>query len=525
MDYNIDNYNTNELLEILELDEPNINQILTKTEKLIKRFTEEDDTNKVVFFLQMQERLLNYIKSISDDNDSDSSQNEDIDNEQFDEWNKYEALPQEDNIQRNKITNRMNKVDIYNNQHLPMKRQHLGVSNTYDLNVAQGVINPTLKNVTERFINIDSQYRQLSSALESNTNYTLDLSDSLTKVLSLRLYSIQIPYTWYSIDYAYGNTCFWVFNNNSTFKISIEPGNYTSVTFRDALNQSFLNAGFMSDTSPFIVIYNETNGKITLNLNGWKDPNGNDILTKQKSNDSSEEELDENYAYFIFLDITGTFNCYENTNTSSCGYGTKGQTLSGTLGWLMGFRQITSQVYTEGNVAESLLNLAGPKYFIIMLDDYNQNHVNNSLVTITELSNKLAIPNYYNTSQPYTCIPDERAKKDIQTILPSAPRTLTTAQIYTINEIKKNRQYTTTFRAKPPSTTNTFAIIPIKGAGNFGEVYTDFSGSLQDNKRVYFGPVTIDRFSVKLLDDRGNIVDLHGLDWSMSIISENLYQY
>ena len=53
----------------------------------------------------------------------------------------------------------------------------------------------------------------------------------------------------------------------------------------------------------------------------------------------------------------------------------------------------------------------------------------------------------------------------------------------------------------------------------------DFGGSLQDNKRTYFGPVNLERLHVKLLDDKGNLLNLNGLDWSLTLISENLYQY
>ena len=42
----------------------------------------------------------------------------------------------------------------------------------------------------------------------------------------------------------------------------------------------------------------------------------------------------------------------------------------------------------------SLLNLNGTKYFILVLDDYNQNHINNGLITITELSKTLPLPSY-----------------------------------------------------------------------------------------------------------------------------------
>lgn len=112
------------------------------------------------------------------------------------------------------------------------------------------------------------------------TDYTMDLSDPLTNVLSLRLYSIQIPYTWYTIDYIYGNTCFWVTNSGAsgknTFKIFIEPGNYIPSEFCTAINNAFTNAGFTNVIIPFpnIASYNSNNAKITLNLFNWIDPTG-----------------------------------------------------------------------------------------------------------------------------------------------------------------------------------------------------------------------------------------------------------
>ena len=51
------------------------------------------------------------------------------------------------------------------------------------------------------------------------------------------------------------------------------------------------------------------------------------------------------------------------------------------------------------------------------------------------------------------------------------------------------------------------------------------SCSLQENKRVYFGPVNLVRMRVTLIDDMGNIVNLNGADWNITLISEILYQY
>jgi hypothetical protein len=195
-----------------------------------------------------------------------------------------------------------------------------------------------------------------------------------------------------------------------------------------------------------------------------------------------------------------------------------------------------------------------------VLDDFNQNHINNGLITITEISKKLAMPSYFNTSQPYICVSNssnpltnllnnattaEAIARGItadnafglldkinvgygqrQVLLPSAPRTLTNAQLYTINEITKNREQNTTFRGKAPTNTDTFALIPIKKGGmSTGDLYVEFGGSMQDNKRVYFGPVSVDRMRIKLVDDRGYTVDLHGAEWCFTIIAELLYQY
>lgn len=565
VDYNVDNYTVTELFEILGLDDPTSDEIIDITNKFINRFTNEKRGDLVNFFQLMQTKLLRYMKNLeTSGTDAEYTPNE----KQTELWYKFQALPQNDNIQKDKITNRIQKIDIYDNNHVPMNREQLGVSNNFQVPVAQDTLNPNLENITSRFINLDSQFRQAAGGSESmSTNYTMDLSDPLTNVLSLRLYSIQIPYTWYTIDYIYGNTCFWVTNTGNTFKIFMEPGNYSPTEFCSALNNAFVSVGFVppSDPSPSIASFNPNNGKITLNLNGWNDPANNPIKTITQYSETFDSETD---AYFTFFDITGTRSCYESGTYPCAASGNQGHTFDGTLGWLMGFRLPLQPIFTGGNTPQGILNLYGTKYFIVVLDDYNQNHINNGLITITELSKTLPLPAYYTGSQPYICSPNVtnlpslldinavgnlsnitpaeavslginpdnlfnslQDKLDfgtgkVEQILPSAPRTLTQAQIYTINEIIKNRNKTISFRSKAPTNSDTFAIIPIKyGSMSTGQLYTEISGQFQDNKRIYFGPVDIDRLRITLLDDKGNVVDLHGGDWCITLISENLYQY
>ena len=220
----------------------------------------------------------------------------------------------------------------------------------------------------------------------------------------------------------------------------------------------------------------------------------------------------------------------------------------------MGYRLPSVQVLTTGNVAPAILDLIGTKYIILVLDDYNQNHINSGLVTITETSKTLKMPSYYSPDLPYTCSralseninqqlqqlqqtqannPDliltenlDPTYKTFPTMLPSAPRILTQSQIYTINEIVKNNDNNTNYRTKAPTNTDVFAILPIKTSGSsIGDLLVEFSGSLQDNKRTYFGPVNVERMRIKLVNDKGNVMNLNGADWSITIIAELLYQY
>jgi hypothetical protein len=114
-----------------------------------------------------------------------------------------------------------------------------------------------------------------------------------------------------------------------------------------------------------------------------------------------------------------------------------------------------------------------------------------------------------------------------QIVLPSAPRTLTQSQIYTINEINKNNNNLTNYLSKAPTTSDILAILPVKTSAGVptGSLLVEFSGSLQDNIRTYFGPVHIERLNVKLLDDKGNVLNLNGNDWCVTLVCECLYQY
>ena len=162
-----------------------------------------------------------------------------------------------------------------------------------------------------------------------------------------------------------------------------------------------------------------------------------------------------------------------------------------------------------------------------MIDDFNQNHLNSSLVNITDIDTTLSLPDYFNTDIPNVCAPDPELNNTISPFyVQSTPRTLTQAQLYSINQILENRKTTYKTRITGPTTTNVLGIIPIKKQGlTSGDMMVDLGSSLAYNTRSYFGPVNITRMRVALQDDMGRVVNLHGANWSVSILVESLYQY
>jgi hypothetical protein len=537
-DTNVDSYTLSELLTILGLDYPDPNSITQKTNELINKY-KNSKPEVSAFFKEVQSQLLQYSSDLDDPKNKDTAKYPSGE-KQIKNIYENEYLAQDDKNQVDKITDRKQKIKVFGNEHVPMNREELGVSNTYNVPIAQDKLNPKLENVTTRFINLDSQFRQSSSSTESSSSdYTLDLSDYLPNVLSMKLYSFQVPFCWYVIDEAYGNTCFWItYDITTSVPITINSGNYTFSEFVTNLNNSFSSAGFtFPNTTPVNtpVSYSNNTGKITLNLNGGVYA-GNPSFTITTS------------TKITFFDYSAKLQC---PNSDKCV--SKGFYINQTLGWVMGFRVPYVNVSATGNTASSILDLNGTKYLILIVDDFNQNHINNGLVSITEFSNTLKVPSYYSPDLPYTCSQttsntatltgsfNNYATSDIgllvadklniginkyPRILPSAPRVLTQSQIYTINEIIKNNDKTTNFRAKAPTNNDIFAILPVKTSGlQTGTLIVETSGSLQENKRIYFGPVNIERLRVKLVDDKGNVLNVNGADWTFTLICECLYQY
>jgi len=194
IDTNVGNYTLSELLTIvgIENEEVTEDEIMRKTDKLINQFKQKNPQLSV-FFKGVRSQLLQYAAGLEYQSDDDLGEivvttdddkmvegfgnmsNEAIyplGEKQVSDWYENENLTQTDQNQVNKITQRKQKIGVFGNDHVPMKRQQIATTDTFRLPVKQDSLNPNLKNTVSRFVNLDSQFRQYTSGIDSmSTDY------------------------------------------------------------------------------------------------------------------------------------------------------------------------------------------------------------------------------------------------------------------------------------------------------------------------------------------------------------------
>jgi hypothetical protein len=224
-----------------------------------------------------------------------------------------------------------------------------------------------------------------------------------------------------------------------------------------------------------------------------------------------------------------------------------------TIGWILGFRDLTeyplgyeyvekdsndntityysntrsSYTYNRSlNIAtivgDTTVSVNLYNYFMIVLNDYVQNHLNDGLVGIAPAKTVVQSSSYANRST-YTCDPVTGKEIFVGTTVNNNQNTAN--QIYAENQKKLSVQPQAKVYSSGPSVQDVFAIIPLN-VGNIpnGSVYVETGSGLQKQERVYFGPVNISRMNIKLVTDRGDTVDLNGSDWSCTFQCDQYYQ-
>jgi len=271
--------------------------------------------------------------------------------------------------------------------------------------------------------------------------------------------------------------------------------------------------------------------------------NGTDAsgTTFTANGDNIETRITVNKTYTA-LDYNIVF--FDPLSFAKCGTGISSiqtATWDTTLGWILGFQQNTTYIlsdaddtYKTTNTTTNIVSLQGNttintnlyNYLLMSLDDFNQNRLNDGVVTIATKDMTIRPPSYSRASN-FICDP-VTGEKVLNTAYDPSAKRLTQNQLYSATEIA-NSQNTSSIITNANINSNSFgagpfekdvfAMIPLKASTlQNGQSFIEFGGSLQSQERDYFGPIDLERMTVKVKTDRGNILDLNGSNWSFSII-------
>ena len=541
-DLNIEDYTVEELYKLFELPSPiSAESILAKLNSLIDKFLSQNNPDFVVFLEQARAKLLKNLDPdqlnppVFQESNDDTLASDVLDNE-------YWSNSKSENIPNRKDMTRIVSQQPYS----VLQRERLNIQQQKDIEYVQGQLNPDLKNTFIRLLNIDSHYREIvdisqnlcappdspaagatnwkglsrknNIELDSPSNFTFDLSEPLSNVEEIQLNDVQIPRAWYVFDDAYGTNSF-IYDD---IVYILQPGNYNgnelAVAILAAENES---GGLFSAASapPPVVTYNPSQNKMQVKL-----------------------ELGKK---MIFYSESAGIQplCTKNGLGGKRDYN---------LGWLMGFRkkEITGLGTGVNDTipVSGLVDTFGTKYLYIVLDDFNKNRISYNLLGMTNNRDNFKLPSYYNPNTMATeCKTENLVEAKARPCRKGTPAdkeffpvdNLTKAQQYTANSIIQAQQSKSQDRYFSPNNPNILAKIPVTGVVNyntntgagdgnhstlFGQLSIDHS-VIFNNKRTYFGPVTIKRLNVQLINDKGYNVNMNNMDWSMSLKIKQLYQY
>ena len=606
-DLDANNYSRKELLSLCDIPGDGSDVSIIKATNA--RILQYDDNPPVKqFFEDIQHKLLGKQKE-SFENWHDIKDVEGVEEDQEgDEFDEEEQEEEESPFQEDDdIGKGLDAEDIYARQHemgsdppvparsnwklgitdkttssIPVQQQtYLGAREVKQVPFAQGTINPRVKNMTQRIINLDSQYRSMPGGVSykyptpgCSTNYSVTLSESLKNSMSITLNSYEIPYSWVGIDPLRGN-------NKLAVKIecnvpgvgptvvwscvTFNAGNWSLGSISDVLASPGTPPGTPTPagswSSNIFACATTVPPFITLSVNS-------DGFVEVVFNVDSLVPVTMTI-YFWGVEVEK--HCSHKCTAISNNY-------QNSLGWLLGFRtQSVTMVAVDANVPSTSVTASafpvwartdgtvGPSsadnklvdwkmtqyipYIYIVLEDHNKNHNNKGVLNIIPAASVLNLPTYakptgmkkYDSDDKLTVgVCESSGSKPDDDVQPSYyngevvggiyqdPQHLTQAQLYTIAAIKNNRTFRSPYSIPTgPSDSDILAKItlPSLDYSKFGKFIPDNGGSLQLNTRAYFGPVDLDRFTIKLIDNNGNLVNLNNRDWSFTLRVEQLYQY
>ncbi len=352
------------------------------------------------------------------------------------------------------------------------------------------------------------------SLFDRPSNFTVNLSEPIKNVVGISIKNIELPHSWDVFSENEGTNIFYVKPaNDDIIKIIIPKGSY------------HYNDTFGTDIN-LITILNTA-------INDSSLSNGDLVFSYKGSNNIN---IKNNSGKFM------TIYWHREESNDVCGYSGQGTRVNYNLGWLLGFRKTLIGLADDGEkIGTAKLNLRGTKYVYISLDEFSNNKAPDSCISYENNTATFNMPSYFvkTTMQPdvFSGKVDETNKCYVE---PDSPPgncgkkrrnpdsidNLTSAQRYTIENLRNALSVPKKNQYRSPIISNYFAKVQLRFNTTVSpavQYTTERRVEASQEKREYFGPITLRKFHIRLLNERGNEINMNEDNWSFTLLIDQLY--
>tara|TARA_A100001011_G_C14303041_1_gene841745 strand:- start:32 stop:1300 length:1269 start_codon:yes stop_codon:yes gene_type:complete len=416
---------------------------------------------------------------------------------------------------------------IYHTNHIPQT--------SFPTNLTAGCINPLRRTAYHQIVNINSRFRD-DYYITPSTDFFVTIPGLPNKITSMRLIKVTLPKFIYTVNYKTGSDNFYIkIDSNQGERLFIPSGSYSGQQISEAINKQ-LNQYIAKYGLHHNIIqthYSVITGKICFNIN-WS-LNINEVTLCFNYVEPCKSRVD-------CSGILATNFCKNDEIFSQ-----KPNTLYEdqlTLGWLLGFRgqyvyRTPKVATTDPTIGKFLTTGIDPNKGLSRKQLKNLSNITPRRARLTEVKNNgmQYLEQTYNCCDPSGQMFESRDISFCYTIQPYGnvvkPPIITTDPsnnfcAESIYDPIGNRYFLLSINDFQNNHTRAL-ISPMQDEALhdshiLGKLYGPCCDCYVDtNPRIYFGPTSINRLHIKLLDEFGRIVDLNNGDFSFSLELEILY--
>jgi len=363
---------------------------------------------------------------------------------------------------RKRILNSMGVTDIAESKNA------VNLPLTYENPYEKDNTNPFVTREVPALISLNTRFILNDNNSYSTHDYTVNLTEKIQRVKSISISDIYLPTTWYTIASENEGTIEFTVNSITT-KCIIPKGTYTILTLITAVNDEV---------------------------------EGGDIFEYDADTDKVRASLGTG--------DTLTVTIYDHD------WGFRKPYRS--IGRILGFRDNTTILSNDATPPFDY-DLDGTKYVMIVVDDFTRNSYSGGIIGTDAVITKAKIPEYVRDCE---CPDPGNVEESDRVIYASKKPGLTYHELYTLNEIALNR--IEPLPEMSPRPNEVLGIIPVY-PGTTPYPITSSGHDISGGIRTYFGPVSISKLRVRLLDDGGEPLDIRNEDWILTLSVSMMYKY